>query len=117
MWRYLRIAVLLFVLATVAQTAWLARTRSAEWKTPLRVAVYPIAGDASGTTAQYIAGLRKEAFEPVDDFFAREAARYSVALTPPVEVALAPPIAARPPAAPLGGNAVQAVLWSLQLRY
>ena len=57
MWRYLRIAILLFILATVAQTAWLARTRSAEWKTPLRVAIYPIPADASAATAQYIAGI------------------------------------------------------------
>ncbi len=75
MWRYLRIAILLFVLATVAQTAWLAGSRSAEWKTPLRVAIYPIASDASAATAKYIADLRKDDFEPLEAFFGREAAK------------------------------------------
>jgi hypothetical protein len=117
LWRYVRIAILLFVLATVAQTAWLSRTRSTEWKTPLRVAVYPIPADASAATAEYIAGLRKEAFEPLEAFFAREAGNYSVALTPPVDVALAPPIAALPPPAPANANALQAIVWSLKLRY
>lgn len=117
MWRYIRIAILLFILATVAQTAWLARTRSAEWKTPLRVAIYPIAADDSDATRQYVAGLSKETFATIEEFFAREAARYSITVMPPVEIALAPPISSVPPSPPLGGNALQAIVWSLQFRY
>jgi hypothetical protein len=117
MWRYIRIAILLFILATVAQTAWLARTRSAEWKTPLRVAIYPIPGDASDATRQYVAALGKDTFEPLEEFFGRESARYSLPLTPPVEIALAPAIASPPPPAPIGGNALQAIFWSLHLRF
>jgi hypothetical protein len=117
MWRYLRIALLLFILATVAQTAWLARKRSAEWKTPLRVAVYPISGDASEATHRYVAALTKETFEPIEAFFSREARRHAVALSPPVEIALAPPIASPPPPAPFGAHALRTMLWSLQLRY
>src|SRR5687767_3676968 len=109
MWRYIRIAILLFVLASVAQTAWLARTRSAEWKTPLRVAIYPSPGDDSDATRKYIAGLDKDAFASLEEFFGREAAKYSIALTPPVEIAVAPALAAPPPAAPSGGNAAQVV--------
>lgn len=117
MWRYLRIAVLVFILATVAQTAWLSRTRSAEWKTPLRVAVYPIPGDASDATRRYVSALDRDAFESLHEFFGREAARYSIALMPPVEVDLAPAIASPPPPAPAGANALQAILWSLHFRY
>jgi hypothetical protein len=117
MWRYLRIAILLFILATVAQTAWLSRTRSAEWKTPLRVAIYPIPGDASDATRRYVAALTKDTFTPLDEFFSREAARYSITVMPPVDVALAPAIASPPPPAPHGGSALQAIVWSLHFRY
>ena len=72
MWRALRIAVLLFILASVAQTAWLARARTVEWRTSLRVVIYPLAADASDATARYIASLRKPAFDPVEEFFSRE---------------------------------------------
>ena len=117
MWRYLRIAILLFVLATVAQTAWLTRTRSAEWKTPLRVAVYPIAADGSDAVRGYIPGLRKQALEPIEEFFAKEAAKYGVALAPPVEVTRARVIDSIPPPPPADGNALQVMVWSLKFRY
>jgi hypothetical protein len=117
LWRYLRIAILLFILATVAQTAWLASKRSAEWKGSLRVAIYPVAADASDTTRQYIASLDKDAFQPIEDFFGREGAKYSISLMPPVDVALAPAVASKPPRAPVGGNAIQAIAWSLQFRF
>jgi hypothetical protein len=115
-WRSIRIGLLLFILASVAQTAWLARKRSAEWKMTLRVAIYPIAADRSDATRQYIAALDKETFQPIEDFFAREASRYSIAMSPPVDVALAPPVASKPPPAPIGGSALQAIAWSLRFR-
>jgi hypothetical protein len=42
--------------------------------------------------------------------------KYDVSLADPVEVFLAPPILATPPAAPFGGNALRIVWWSLELR-
>jgi hypothetical protein len=117
MWRVIRIALLLVILASVAQTAWLARTRTAEWKTPLRVAIYPIAADASDASRRYVAGLGKETFEDIEAFFKAEAAKHSLPLPSPVELILAPPIASPPPPAPFGGNALRVILWSLELRY
>lgn len=117
MWRALRIAVLLFILASVAQTAWLARTRTAEWQRSLRVAIYPVAGDDSPTTTAYMASLDKSLFEPIEAFFESEREKYAVPLSTPVDVALAEPVASQPPAAPFGGNALQVIAWSLELRY
>jgi hypothetical protein len=116
MWRILRIALLLFILASVAQTAWLARTRTAEWKTPLRVAVYPIPADGSDAGRRYVAGLGRERYEPIEEFFRAEAAKHSLPLPSPVELTLAPPIASPPPPAPFGGNPLRVILWSLELR-
>lgn len=117
MWRRLRIALLLLVLASVAQTAWLARTRTAEWKTSLRVAIYPINGDGSPATTAYIGTLDKRAFEPIEAFFETEAQHYKFRLSDPIDTFLAPPIAERPPAAPFGRSVWEIMSWSLKLRY
>jgi hypothetical protein len=45
MFKFLRIAILLVILTTVAGEAWLSRSRAVSRKDPLRVAVYPIIGD------------------------------------------------------------------------
>ena len=117
MWRALRIVVLLFILASVAQTAWLARARTVEWKSSLRVVVYPLAADASSVTTRYVSELREAAFEPIEDFFRREGESHGVGLRTPVDMLLAPPIASRPPAPPFGGSTPAIIWWSLKLRY
>jgi len=117
MWRRIRIGILLLILASVAQSAWVARTRTAEWKTSLRVVVYPISADASATSTQYVSELRKATFEPIEAFFRTEGRKYGVSLSDPVEVFLAPAISSRPPAPPFGGSTLRIILWSLELRY
>lgn len=117
MWRRIRIGILLFILASVAQSAWVARTRTAEWKTSLRVVIYPISADASATNTQYVSELRKTAFDPIETFFRIEGKKYGVSLGDPVDVFLAPPILSLPPVPPFGGRTLRIVLWSLELRY
>lgn len=117
MWHAIRIIVLLFVLATVAQAAWLARTRTTEWKTSLTVAVYPINGDDSAAADAYIRRLRADSFAPIAEFMKAQAARYGVNLYWPVEVRLAPVVASRPPVPPHGRGTLGVMLWSLNMRY
>ena len=118
MWRFIRIAILLFILASVAQTAWLARARTAEWKTSLRVVVYPIRGDDSAASTRYVSELRDAAaFDSIEEFFKREGKHYEVAIFTPVEVGIAPSIASPPPRAPHGGGKLEVILWSLKMRY
>lgn len=117
MWRAIRVAVLLFILATVAQGAWLARSRTAEWNNTLRVVIYPIGGDGSQATSSYIGQLGNAAFEPIEAFFRNEGKKYNVALRQPVEVRIAPPVLSQPPALPSGAGKPTVVLWSLRVRY
>jgi hypothetical protein len=117
MWRRLRVAILLVILASVAQTAWLERERTAEWETSLRVAIYPINGDDSATTAVYVSGLDKQKFDVIEAFFETQAQHFGLQLTDPIDTFLAPPIAARPPSPPFGGNVLQIMFWSLKLRF
>lgn len=117
MWRAVRIVILLFILATVAQGAWLARSRTVEWRNTVRVAIYPVNGDGSQTAARHIGELREDTFEPIEAFLGREAQNYGVGLRQPIDVALAPPVSSRPPAAPFGGSKPEVILWSLRVRY
>ncbi len=117
MFRRLRILILLLVLATVAQSAWLARSRATEWKSSLQVAVHPIDGDGSAETIGYLARLREEQFEPMERFFEREARRHGLDTLRPVDFSLAPVLSDIPPEPPRTRSALETVLWSLHLRY
>jgi hypothetical protein len=117
LFRTARIALLLLILALVAGSTWLTKVRTSSWERPLRMVIFPIAGDNSPQTYAYIARLQAATFEPIGNFLAREANRYAVPLTTPVETYLAPQIYGAPPAPPFGGNAIQVMLWSLQIRY
>ncbi len=91
----------------------------ADWRYPLRVAVYPINGDRSVATAAYIAGLKTETFKPIADYLDEEAKRFGVTMSygQPVSFSLAPEVTSQPPDPPPDGNVLSVILWSLQLRY
>lgn len=117
LFRTIRIAILLVILVLVGGSAWLTKVRTTSWSGPLRVAIFPIAGDDRKQTHAYIGQLKTSTFEPIATFMAREARRYGLPLSAPVEVYLAPQIYVAPPPPPFGGNPIQVILWSLQVRY
>jgi hypothetical protein len=117
MFKAIRIALLLLIFATVAQSAWLARSRAASWENTLYVAIYPIAADDSAQTRRYVESLQRDAFQPIDAFFDEEAKRHGLTLWRPVSITVAPPLAERPPLPPRQANALEAVLWSLHMRW
>jgi hypothetical protein len=115
--RALRIALLSYILVMVAGTAWLTKARSTDWNDTLYMAIYPVNGDRSEPTRRYIAELGAPAFAPVAEFFAREGARYGLALKAPVAVDLGAQIEQAPPTPPTGGNPISIAWWSLRLRW
>ena len=117
MFKVFRIIALLLILATVAQTAWLARSRATAWKDTLHVGIYPIAADTSPVTKGYVAALKPDQFRSIDLFFDDEAKRFGVSVLRPVSTQLAAPLAETPPQPPRNGNALQAILWSLKMRW
>ena len=117
MWKTIRIIVLLFILATVAQGAWLAQRDATSWKDPVIVALYPINADGSERTEQYVRGIDLERFQPMAEFMREQAAIYGVAVNDPIELRLAPRIDARPPQPPADGGVVSAIVWSLSFRF
>lgn len=115
--RAIRIALLLFVLATVAVGAWQTRSRTQAWQRTLDVVVYPVNGDRREATADYIASLSGESFESIRAFIRREAEPYGLGLVTPVDVALGPEVSTLPPSPPRGGSAIEVIFWSLKLRF
>ena len=116
MFKRLRIALLLFVLATVALGAWRGETRIKEWKNSVHVALYPMAGDASETTQRYLARLKPAQFRVIEDYLGAEAARHGLTLLKPVSIEVAPLVSEPPPALPATPSALDAVWWSLRMR-
>ena len=113
----IRIALLLFVLATVAVGAWQKRSLIQSWERTLDVVVYPINGDGRDATAAYMSSLSSQAFASIGEFMRNEAQRHGVALANPVSVKLGPAVVSAPPPAPVGGNILEIILWSLRLRF
>lgn len=117
MWKTLRIAILLFILATVALDAWRGRRAATDWQDTLHVAVYPINADGSSAAARHIASLDGESFGRIEQFFADEARRFGATAVRPVRLSLQAQPSGSPPAAPVRGNAFDNMVWSLSLRF
>jgi len=117
MFKAIRITILLVILVIVGLNTWLSRLRSTDWDINLGVVIYPINADNSAATAHYIAGLDREAFQPLTKFIALEGAEYHLALADPVNVELAHEVKSLPPAAPFGGSRLEIMLWSLKMRW
>jgi hypothetical protein len=112
---YLRLALLLAVLAFVALGAWFDRVRSTDWDTPLRVTVYPI--PAEGVAAGDLANLEAADFADTEKFFSDQAEAYGVSVDPPFRIRVSHAAPGLPPAAPVKGGALAIGWWSLQMRY
>jgi len=112
-----RVTVLLLILVFVAMTTWLDHYRATRWRSPLIVAIYPIAADSSPITRHYIDSLDSESFQTIDRFFAREGARYRLQTDQPVKSRLQPELNVMPPQRADHAGIPATVLWSLKLRY
>lgn len=117
LFRQLRILFLLLVLFLVATGTWLAKLRTTDWDRPLAVVVYPINGDGSARTRDYMDALTSEGFGPIETFFSDEAEQYELPLRQPVEIQLGPTLSELPPSPPADLNVLKVMWWSLTMRY
>ena len=116
MWKIIRIAVLLLVLAGVAAAAWLDRITTTSWDKTLWVGIFPLNGDGSEAAARYINDLTVEDFASIETFFAKEASHYGVNIDRPVRVDLYPSPRELPPDLAPGSSRLQVIWWSLKTR-
>ena len=116
MWRTIRISLLLLTLIVVAFDAWFDQHHTTSWEHTVWVGVFPVNADTSAAAARYLDELRAQDFTPINEFIAREAQRYGVSLTEPVNVRLYAPLRAAPPLLEPAAGALTRVLWTLKLR-
>ncbi len=117
MWKWIRVCLLLVILASVASAAWLNEYRISSWKESATIAIYPIIGDTSSRTSQYVKGLTAGDYTDIEQFFSDEAQRYHLSLPHPVQVRVYTGVSDVPPAPPLDERTLDVILWSLSLRY
>lgn len=115
--RKLRITVLLIILFLVAAGTYLTQLRTTDWDRPLIVAIYPINGDDSDVSGDYISRLSLESFNDIEVFFVDEAEQYRLPLKRPVELVMGAVLTESPPMPPGDRNILGVVWWSLQIRF
>jgi hypothetical protein len=117
MFKAIRVAILLFILAFVAIGTWLAQARSTDWNNSLWVKVYPINADGSDVVDRYITNLTVEDFAGVEEFIARETERYGRNVERPLRMELGLPVREQPPIVDPGAGVLGVMTWSLRLRW
>jgi hypothetical protein len=116
-WKNLRIALLLLVLAIVVTQAWMDRVATQSWQSTLWVGIFPLNGDGSPLAEHYIDGLTTADFQGIETFFEREALRFGVGLEHPIHIELYPQGNRLPPQLERGAGAIAVAWWSLKMRW
>lgn len=109
-----RILVLLTILLLVGGMTLGERLWVRSWTQPLKVAIYPIAMDP--TARAYIDQLQAKDFEDIGHFLAREAPRWGRKGLPAPRITWMAPLATPPPL-PGVQSKLEAIQWSLRLRW
>jgi hypothetical protein len=117
MFRRLRIAVLLYILAFVAVAQFLTARRSTSWDAPLWVNVYTVDGDSRSVTRRHIDSLASTEFSDVEKFFAAESRRHGVALDQPFRLRIVGEYRGGLPTLAPEAGALGTLWWSLRMRW
>jgi len=115
--RYLRIAILLTILAVVAGNQWLTGNRLSSWERPLWVSIYPVLAEPGADIRRYAENLDAESFKDIGAFFSQQISHYGHALDTPVYIQVARPLTTLPPALPVESSGLNVALWSLKMRW
>jgi hypothetical protein len=107
----------MLILAGVAYGTWRTKTRAVEWKYELPVNMYLVNGDGSENVAKYLRSLTVDDFKPIKTFMRNEAERYGRSSSASVDVRLGGILETQPPAPPHSANALEAIAWSLKMRW
>ena len=117
MLKRLRVALLLYVLLFVAAAQYFTSARSKDWDNTLWVAIYPLNGDGTPATQQYVDNLAPTEFNGLEPFLAAQAHHYEVQLEQPFRIDLRPKY--RQPLPDLGADPsmLDVLVWSLRMRW
>lgn len=116
MWRQLRIAILLLILAIAAYSNWYDRLSTTDWDETLYIGLFPINAEGSVAAERHIARMTPASVADIEQFINGEAKRYGIGIARPVKVVLYPEVKGQPPPLERSGNVLKTMLWSLKLR-
>lgn len=117
MFELLRKFSLLMLLFVVGMGTYLTADDSTDWREPLIVKLYPINGDGSFVTRDYIDSLEPAEFKTIERFMQDEARRYGIDRHQPVRVELGYELDELPPAPGKAPNIFEIMWWSLNFRW
>ena len=117
MFKQARILFALIILLFVSVSAYLTKERVTSWDKPLYVYVYPINGDGTQATQNYINRLTDLHFASIGEYMTQQAAQYTNVTTEPFILSLSPQVKSKPALPPIGGNLLQVMWWSMKLRF
>lgn len=116
MWRQIRIALLLLILAAAAWSNLYDRWSTTDWDETLYVGIFPIDDAVSSGAASFLRNLADADVADIEEFFAEEAGRYGVEITKPVRVMMYPSVREAPPHRDADGGLFATMWWSLRMR-
>lgn len=90
---------------------------SRSWHKPLDVSIYPINGDGTLKTHNFINTLSDDTFSDIENWIAREARRYNLPLDQPLNISLGGTVKSMPPALPENQGVLSVLWWGLKLRH
>lgn len=117
MFKKIRITILLLILLSVALTAWRTSRSAHDWRSNQFVGLYPINADGSPAVSAYLATLDQDSFKPIQVYMTAEMQNHGMDLPRALTVELGPEIKLLPPPLPTQGSALQAIRWSLEMRW
>jgi hypothetical protein len=115
-WRKLRIAILLFILAIALYSNWYDELSTTDWDETLSIGVFPVNADDGDEGARHIASLTVQDLADIEAFLNEEAHHYGVKIGRPVRVDLFPEVREKPPQHDVDGNIFSTMWWSLKVR-
>lgn len=115
--RNIRILFLLSLLAITLIYTQEQRLSTTSWYKPVTVTIFPINGDGQIDTGSFINSLDVNAFQDIDEFFARNSSDYDLIASQPIHTTLGEEIRDLPPQPPKEAGVLSAILYSLKLRY
>jgi len=117
MFKFIRIAILLTILAVVAGNQLLTSNRFSSWEKPLWVTIYPILAEPGDGIRRYANSLKPDSFQQIGTFIGQQAARHGRPLETPVVIQVARPLTSLPPALPVESSGLGVAWWSLKMRW
>lgn len=115
--KQIRVLILLIVLLPLVILAFWEQDQRPDWQRTLIVGVYPNNADGSAEVRDWIERLGPEAFQPIEDFLAEQAAGHGLELERPFEIRLGELIPDAPPPPPSDGSWPERLGWAVRLRW